>query len=127
MARSRGNAICGNLRWSKQDEATFVEMMSDNKSYAQIGRALGRTEKAVEQHAYTIRQQLRKKGEDPSSFLKNSDRPLHNIKKVKGKPAVKNYESNNDRTVELLAYTAVFTGGCFLTLVVMTVLLIAIS
>ena len=98
MARSRGNAICGNLRWNKQDEATFVEMMSDNKSYAQIGRALGRTEKAVEQHAYTIRQQLRKKGEDPSSFLKNSDRPLHNIKRVKDKPAVENYDRADSKS-----------------------------
>lgn len=127
MARRNSNAICGNLKWSKQDEETFIEMMSDNKSYAQIGRALGRTEKAVEQHGYMIRQKLRRKGEDPSKFLKRQISPANKAEKATEQPSVTNYESNNDRIVELLAYTAVFTGGCFLTLVVMTVLLIAIS
>jgi biotin operon repressor len=124
MNKRKGGAMCANLRWSAQDEATFAEMMADQKTYAQIGRALGRTEKAVEQHAYVYRQRLRKKGQDISDFSRRGKDAITKQTVIQPQPV---YESNKDRVVELLAYTAIFTGGCFLTLVVMTVLLIAIS
>tara|TARA_R100001510_G_C7646010_1_gene203311 strand:+ start:1026 stop:1412 length:387 start_codon:yes stop_codon:yes gene_type:complete len=128
MNKRKDSAICANLRWSKQDKATFAEMIADQKSYAQIGRALGRTEKAIEQRAYVYRQQLKRQGKDTSDFSRQGKR----VKKVTPKvhKAIQpepNYESSKDRIVELLAYTVVFTGGCFLTLVIMTILLITIS
>lgn len=126
MARRKGNAICGNLPWSAQDEATFVEMMMDQKTYAQIGRALGRTEKAVEQHAYTYRTRLKGEGKDASDFGRHGERkPRAKPRQQKAVQPEPVYESGTDRTVELLTYTAIFTGGCLVAMVFIAILLTA--
>ena len=133
VKRKPSNAICNNMKWSKQDDDLLYDMIKSGRTYSQISSALGRSIRSVENHAYQMRLERRKLGIDDSDLYAN--RPPRKKKIQKTKPVVKaevvkpeTTEKLFDKQIHnLLMYTAVFTGGCFLTLVVMTVLLIAIS
>ena len=131
--RNSSNAICNNMKWSKQDNDLLYEMIKSGRTYSQISSALGRSIRSVENHAYQMRLERRKLGMDDSDLYAN--RPPRKKKIQKSQPVMKAQRIEPEitgalfdrRIGDLLLYTAVFTGGCFLTLVVMTVLLIAIS
>lgn len=133
VKRKSSNAICNNMKWSKQDNDLFYEMLKSGRTYDQISFALGRSVKSIENHAYQMRLERRKLGVDDSDLYANRSPRRKKIQKAD--PVVKERITKPETTEKLfdkqvhnlLMYTAVFTGGCFLTLVVMTVLLIAIS
>ena len=131
--RKSNNAVCNNMKWSKQDDDLLYEMMKSGRTYSQIASALGRSLRSIENHAYQMRLERRKLGMDDSDLYAN--RPPRKKRIQKAQPVMKAERIEPEitgalfdrRIGDLLVYTAVFTGGCFLTLVVMTVLLIAIS
>ena len=57
---STRNAPFSQMRWSKADHDLMISLLRDGKSYRQIAKSLGRTEKSIEQHAYQTRLRLRK-------------------------------------------------------------------
>ena len=57
---STRNAPFNNMHWSKADHDLMISLLRDGKSYRQIAKSLGRTEKSIEQHAYQTRLKLRK-------------------------------------------------------------------
>ena len=131
--RKRSNAVCNNMVWSKQDDDLLYEMIKSGRTYSQIASALGRSIRSVENHAYQMRLERRKLGMDDSDLYAN--RPARKKKIQKTQPIMKADPIQPEitgalfdkRIGDLLLYTAVFTGGCLLTLVVMTIFLIAIS
>jgi hypothetical protein len=131
--RNSKNAVCNNMKWSKQDDDLLYEMMQSGRTYSQIASALGRSLRSVENHAYQMRLERRRLGMDDSDLYAN--RPPRKKRIQKTQPVMKADPIQPEitgalfdkRIGDLLLYTAVFTGGCLLTLVVMTILLIAIS
>jgi hypothetical protein len=131
--RKSKNAVCNNMKWSKQDDDLLYEMMQSGRTYSQIASALGRSLRSVENHAYQMRLERRRLGMDDSDLYAN--RPPRKKRIQKTQPVMKADPIQPEitgalfdkRIGDLLLYTAVFTGGCLLTLVVMTILLIAIS
>jgi outer membrane biosynthesis protein TonB len=57
---STRTAPFNNMHWSKADHDLMISLLRDGKSYRQIAKSLGRTEKSIEQHAYQTRVKLRK-------------------------------------------------------------------
>jgi hypothetical protein len=57
---STRTAPFNNMHWSKADHDLMISLLRDGKSYRQIAKSLGRTEKSIEQHAYQTRLKLRK-------------------------------------------------------------------
>jgi len=134
VKRKSSSEVCNNMRWSKQDNDLFYEMLKSGRTYDQISSALGRSVKSIENHAYQMRLERRKLGVDDSDLYATRRSPRK--KKIQKTNPVVREKITNPETTEmlfdkqihnLLMYTAVFTGGCFLTLVVMTIILIAIS
>jgi hypothetical protein len=60
--RRTSNATFNNFKWSKADHDLMVALLKEGKNYAQIGKCLGRSTKAIEQHAYQTRKKLKESG-----------------------------------------------------------------
>lgn len=130
------NAICNNLKWTKQDNDLFYELMKAGKTYAQVAVALGRSQRSIENHAYQMRMQRRKLGISDVDLYANRPRRKKqgvNIDKIHQKfpkqsePKAVEGALFDKRIGNLLIWTAVLTGGCLLTLVTMTIILISIA
>jgi hypothetical protein len=130
------NAMCSNLKWTKQDNDLFYELMKAGKTYEQVASALGRSQRSVENHAYQMRKQRRKLGiSDADLYASRPPRKKQgvNIDKIHQKfpkqsePKAVEGALFDKRIGNLLIWTAVFTGGCLLTLVIMTIILISIA
>jgi hypothetical protein len=130
------NAICNNLKWTKQDNDLFYELMKAGKTYAQVAVALGRSQRSIENHAYQMRMQRRKLGISDVDLYANRPRRKKqgvNIDKIHQKfpkqsePKTVEGALFDKRIGNLLIWTAVLTGGCLLTLVTMTIILISIA
>ena len=147
---TKKSATFSNYRWSANDNAVCYQLIQEGKTYGQIARALGRTKRAVQNHVFLLREERRKKGESiddlfakpirakprkPRKFKESSIEapkdnniipPIESINQVEAEPSIIVQQSNPEQNWQSTAI-AIFTGGCFVTLVVMTVLLIAIS
>jgi len=130
------NAICNNLKWTKQDNDLFYELMKAGKTYAQVAVALGRSQRSIENHAYQMRMQRRKLGISDVDLYANRPRRKKqglNIDKIHQKfpkqsePKTVEGALFDKRIGNLLIWTAVLTGGCLLTLVTMTIILMSIA
>ena len=132
------NAVCNNLKWTDQDNDLFYELMKAGKTYAQVGAALGRSQRSVENHAYQMRLNRRKLGmSDADLYASRPPRKKRgvNIDKIHQKfpkqsePKAVEVEGAlfDKRIGNLLIWTAVLTGGCLLTLVTMTIILVSIA
>jgi len=49
-------------RWTADEDVRLYELMSAGVSYAEIGEQMGRTDKAVEMRAFTLRRKMRAAG-----------------------------------------------------------------
>ena len=132
------NAVCNNLKWTKQDDDLFYELMKAGKTYGQIAVALGRSQRSIENHAYQMRLQRRKLGISDADLYANRPRrkksavdidKIHQKFPKQSEPKAVEVEGAlfDKRIGNLLIWTAVFTGGCLLTLVTMTIILISIA
>tara|TARA_R100001510_G_scaffold34861_1_gene31380 strand:+ start:1508 stop:1957 length:450 start_codon:yes stop_codon:yes gene_type:complete len=144
------SAKFSNYRWSANDEAVCYNLIQEGKTYDQIAKALGRSKRAVHNHVFLMREKRLKKGESiddlfarpirsktrrPGQYKVSSIEapqknniipPIESINKVDAEPSIIVQQSNPEQNWQSTAI-AIFTGGCFVTLVIMTVLLIAIS
>lgn len=146
----KASATFSNYRWSSNDDAVCYKLIQEGKTYDQIAKALGRTKRAVQNHVFVLREERRKKGESIDDLFARPIRtkqrkprqykvssieapqenniisPIESINEVEAEPSIIVQQSNPEQNWQSTAI-AIFTGGCFVTLVIMTVLLIAIS
>lgn len=60
--KTKLSAPFNNMHWSKADHDLMVALLKDGKTYIQIAKCLGRSVKAIEQHAYSTRTKLKQSG-----------------------------------------------------------------
>ena len=62
-------------RWSADEDVLLYELMAKNKSYAEIGEIMGRTQKSVEMRAFSLRKKMRDAGMKGQSKVMSKNRP----------------------------------------------------
>ncbi|MGB1159543.1 MAG: hypothetical protein ACPG3V_09105 [Porticoccaceae bacterium] len=62
-------------RWSADEDVLLYELMAKNKSYAEIGKIMGRTQKSVEMRAFSLRKKMRNAGMQGQSKVMSKNRP----------------------------------------------------
>ena len=67
--RRTSKATFNNYRWSKADHDLMIALLKEGKNYKQIAKCLGRSQKAIEQHAYQTRKKLRDSGMSDSKIV----------------------------------------------------------
>ena len=132
----KSNATFSNYRWSANDEAVCYNLIQEGKTYDQIAKALGRSKRAVQNHVFLLREKRKQEGKScddlharplrPKRYKPRKKSPSSSESEVRQEPRVVVQQSNPEQNWQSTAI-AIFTGGCFVTLVIMTVLLIAIS
>lgn len=129
-------ATFSNYRWSANDETVCYNLIQEGKTYDQIAKALGRSKRAVQNHVFLLREKRKQEGKPcddlharplrPKRYKPRKTLPSSSVSEVRQEPRVVVQQRNPEQSWQSTAI-AIFTGGCFVTLVVMTVLLIAIS
>lgn len=141
---TKKSATFSNYRWSANDETVCYNLVQEGKTYDQIAKALGRSKRAVQNHLFVLREKRKQEGKPcddlharplrPKRYKPRKSKyyeepenlPSSSVSEVRQEPRVVVQQSNPEQNWQSTAI-AIFTGGCFVTLVVMTVLLIAIS
>ena len=133
---TKKSATFSNYRWSANDEAVCYNLIQEGKTYDQIAKALGRSKRAVQNHLFVLREKRKQEGKPcddlharplrPKRYKPRKTLPSSSVTDVRQEPRMVVQQSNPQQNWQSTAI-AIFTGGCFVTLVVMTVLLIAIS
>ena len=75
-------------RWTADEDVRLYELMSAGVSYAKIGEEMGRTDKAVEMRAFTLRRKMRAAGMKGQSDVMTKRKPRKR-KPTKRKASVK--------------------------------------
>jgi len=75
-------------RWTADEDVRLYELMSAGASYAEIGEEMGRTDKAVEMRAFTLRRKMRAAGMNGQSDVMTKRKPRKR-KPAKRKASVK--------------------------------------
>ena len=75
-------------RWTADEDVRLYELMSAGVSYAEIGEEMGRTDKAVEMRAFTLRRKMRAAGMKGQSDVMTKRKPRKR-KPTKRKASVK--------------------------------------
>lgn len=91
--RRASKATFNNYRWSKADHDLMIALLKEGKNYKQIAKCLGRSQKAIEQHAYQTRKKLRDSGMSDSKIvelLPTNPQPQQRAKQKIIRPAMNN-------------------------------------
>jgi|13_taG_2_1085334.scaffolds.fasta_scaffold01812_8 hypothetical protein len=76
-------------RWSAEEDVLLYELMAKNKSYAEIGEIMGRTQKSVEMRAFSLRKKMRDAGMNGQSKVMSKNKPAKRKATAKKAPAKK--------------------------------------
>lgn len=117
-------------RWTKEEDVRLYELMSKGVSYAEIGKELGRSAKAVEMHAHLTRKKLRAAGMEGQSEVMTKRKPRKRKQVAKRKPRAKKAEPEivysggamfEERMGHLMVLGAAGAAGVWLVLILLII------
>ena len=97
-------------RWTADEDIRLYELMSAGVSYAEIGEEMGRTDKAVEMRAFTLRRKMRAAGMKGQSDVMTKRKPRKR-KPAKRKASVKKAPKKEAPKKEAPEQEIVYSGG----------------